>query len=189
MGNGVVWISGPQTVSLQVYRIYQLTRAVQFIQTFMFAMKDAPITQQLLAINGALVSLIVTFLILGVFSLWSLLTFLLRLFPSRPVAENYWSMGRICYHFTLPCSCAYNSGVLYGSSRKLLSIRALGLVPLPFLSQVIKGTWQFWQSTVVYFLVHCFHTNFQEIGVRERMNDQKWFSLKQEKETNCSCTI
>ncbi|XP_027150597.1 uncharacterized protein LOC113750863 [Coffea eugenioides] len=77
------------TIIFEVYRIYQLTRAVQFIQTFMFAMKDAPITQQLLERNGALVSLIVTFQILGVFSLWSLLTFLLRLFPSRPVAENY----------------------------------------------------------------------------------------------------
>ncbi|KAL3514579.1 hypothetical protein ACH5RR_027296 [Cinchona calisaya] len=76
-------------IIFEVYRIYQLTKAVHFVETLMFAMKDVPVTQKLLERNGALVSLIVTFQLLGVFSLWSLLTFLLRLFPSRPVAENY----------------------------------------------------------------------------------------------------
>ncbi|CAI9116637.1 OLC1v1017834C1 [Oldenlandia corymbosa var. corymbosa] len=76
-------------IIFEVYRIYQLTLGVHFLHTMMYAMKDSPITSQLIEKNGALVSMIVTFQILGVFSLWSLLTFLLRLFPSRPVAENY----------------------------------------------------------------------------------------------------
>lgn len=77
-------------MDLQVYRIYQLTRAANFIERFMYALKELPLSQQLLETKAAAsVSMIVTFQILGVFCLWSLLTFLLRLFPSRPVAENY----------------------------------------------------------------------------------------------------
>lgn len=77
-------------ILFEVYRIYQLTRAANFIERFMYALKELPLNQQLLETKAAAsVSMIVTFQILGVFCLWSLLTFLLRLFPSRPVAENY----------------------------------------------------------------------------------------------------
>lgn len=72
-----------------MYRLYQLTRATNFIQKLMFSMKDLPTSPKLMEMGGAMVSMVVTFQILGLICLWSLLTFLLRLFPSRPVAENY----------------------------------------------------------------------------------------------------
>lgn len=74
---------------LQVYRIYQLTKAAHFIERLMFAMKDVKATPDVLERGGAMVAMVVTFQILGFVCLWSLLTFLLRLFPSRPVVENH----------------------------------------------------------------------------------------------------
>lgn len=74
---------------LQVYRLYQLSKAAHFIERLLFTMKDAPSSPQLMERTGAMVAMVVTFQVLGVVCLWSLLTFLLRLFPSRPVAENY----------------------------------------------------------------------------------------------------
>ncbi|OIT38791.1 PREDICTED: uncharacterized protein LOC109238936 [Nicotiana attenuata] len=76
-------------IIFEVYRIYQLTRSVHFVEKLMFAMSGAPVTPELFDRNGALVALIVTFQVLGITCLWSLLTFLQRLFPSRPVSENY----------------------------------------------------------------------------------------------------
>ncbi|KAI3465024.1 hypothetical protein Pfo_021687 [Paulownia fortunei] len=76
-------------IIFEVYRIYQLTRATSFIEKLIYGMREASVTPAVLDRTGALVSMIVTFRILGVVCLWSLLTFLLRLFPSRPVAENY----------------------------------------------------------------------------------------------------
>ncbi|XP_073134512.1 uncharacterized protein [Henckelia pumila] len=77
-------------IIFEIYRIYQLTRAAGFIEKLMFAMNGVSITPAAAADRmGAYVSLVITFRILGVACLWSLLTFLLRLFPSRPVAENY----------------------------------------------------------------------------------------------------
>ena len=73
----------------QVYRIYQLTKAAHFIEKLMFAMRGLPSSPEVLERSGALFAMIVTFQVLGVVSLWSLTTFLLRLFPSRPVAEKY----------------------------------------------------------------------------------------------------
>lgn len=75
--------------SLQIYRIYQLTRSVHFVEKLMFSMSGTPVTPELFDRSGALVAMIVTFQVLGVMCLWSLLTFLQRLFPSRPVSENY----------------------------------------------------------------------------------------------------
>ncbi|KAG5231005.1 TRNA-processing ribonuclease BN [Salix suchowensis] len=72
-----------------VYRLYQLTKAAYFIEKLMFTLRGAPESALLLERSNALVSMIVTFQVLGLVCLWSLLTFLLRLFPSRPVAENY----------------------------------------------------------------------------------------------------
>ncbi|GFQ04209.1 hypothetical protein PHJA_002564800 [Phtheirospermum japonicum] len=76
-------------IIFEVYRIYQLTRATNFIEKLIYGMREASVTPAVLDRTGALISMIVTFRILGVVCLWSLLTFLLRLFPSRPVAENY----------------------------------------------------------------------------------------------------
>ncbi|KAB5526775.1 hypothetical protein DKX38_020622 [Salix brachista] len=76
-------------VIFEVYRLYQLTKAAYFIEKLMFTLRGAPESALLLERSNALVSMIVTFQVLGLVCLWSLLTFLLRLFPSRPVAENY----------------------------------------------------------------------------------------------------
>ncbi|KAF9618095.1 hypothetical protein IFM89_000054 [Coptis chinensis] len=51
--------------------------------------EGAPSSPQLLERSGALVAMLVSFQVLGVVCLWSLMTFLLRLFPSRPVADKY----------------------------------------------------------------------------------------------------
>lgn len=74
---------------MQVYRLYQLTKAAYFIEKLMYAMKGMPASPELLERSGALFSMIVTFQVVGVVCLWSLMAFLLRLFPSRPVAEKY----------------------------------------------------------------------------------------------------
>ncbi|KAH9758495.1 putative ribonuclease H protein [Citrus sinensis] len=76
-------------IIFEVYRLYQLSKAANFIERLMFSMKDLPRSPELLERGSAMVSMVVIFQILGVVCLWSLLTFLLRLFPSRPVAENY----------------------------------------------------------------------------------------------------
>ncbi|XP_042018245.1 uncharacterized protein LOC121765990 [Salvia splendens] len=76
-------------IIFEVYRIYQLTRATGFIERLVYGMREASATPAVMERTGALISMIVTFRVLGVVSLWSFLTFLLRLFPSRPVAENY----------------------------------------------------------------------------------------------------
>lgn len=74
----------------QVYRLYQLGKAANFVQRLMSSMRGAPITPELMEKSTALYGMVVTFQVLGIVCLWSLLTFLIRLFPSRPVRENYW---------------------------------------------------------------------------------------------------
>ncbi|KAL4296493.1 hypothetical protein GQ457_12G018740 [Hibiscus cannabinus] len=69
--------------------LYQLTRATQYIQHFLLFMKDSPRTPELFERGSALIGMIGTFQALAVVCLWSLMTFLLRLFPSRLVSENY----------------------------------------------------------------------------------------------------
>ncbi|KAG9150373.1 hypothetical protein Leryth_014558 [Lithospermum erythrorhizon] len=76
-------------IIFEVYRIYQLTKASNFLQKLMLASMGEAITPALIERNGAMVAMLVTFQILGAVCLWSFLTFLQRLFPSRPVAENY----------------------------------------------------------------------------------------------------
>ncbi|KAK8646547.1 hypothetical protein V6N13_120331 [Hibiscus sabdariffa] len=76
-------------IIFEVYRLYQLTRAIQFIQNFMSSMKDSLRTPEMIKRGGATVGMVATFQVLAVVCLWSLMTFLQRLFPSRPVAENY----------------------------------------------------------------------------------------------------
>ncbi|XP_043711973.1 uncharacterized protein LOC122660803 [Telopea speciosissima] len=76
-------------IIFEVYRLYQLTKAAHFIEKLIFSMKDPSVSPRLMERSGALVALLVTFQVLGLVCLWSLMTFLIRLFPSRPVAENY----------------------------------------------------------------------------------------------------
>ncbi|KAF3446255.1 hypothetical protein FNV43_RR11434 [Rhamnella rubrinervis] len=76
-------------IIFEVYRLYQLTKAAHYIEKLMFSMKDLPTSPEVLEKGGALFAMIVTFQIVGVICLWSLMTFLVRLFPSRPVADKY----------------------------------------------------------------------------------------------------
>ncbi|XAR64094.1 hypothetical protein NMG60_11024302 [Bertholletia excelsa] len=76
-------------IIFEIYRLYQLSKAANFMERLMFAMKDVPVSPQMMERSGALVAMLVTFQVIGVICLWSLMTFLLRLFPSRPVAEKY----------------------------------------------------------------------------------------------------
>ncbi|OMO77172.1 hypothetical protein CCACVL1_15179 [Corchorus capsularis] len=75
--------------NLLVYRLYQLTRATHFMQSLMILMKDSPRRPEVMEKASAIIGMVLTFQVLGVVCLWSFVTFLLRLFPSRPVAENY----------------------------------------------------------------------------------------------------
>ncbi|EPS72835.1 hypothetical protein M569_01922 [Genlisea aurea] len=83
-------------IIFEVYRLYQLTRATIFIQKLIYSTREsslsmgAAVAPAVIANRaGALLSLLATFRVLVLICLWSLLTFLMRLFPSRPVAENY----------------------------------------------------------------------------------------------------
>ncbi|XP_028773381.1 uncharacterized protein LOC114730461 [Neltuma alba] len=76
-------------IIFEVYRLYQLTKAVNFVERLMYSMSGLPKSPELVERSGALFAMVVIFQFLGLVCLWSLLTFLLRLFPSRPVAENY----------------------------------------------------------------------------------------------------
>lgn len=76
-------------IIFEVYRLYQLTKADYFIKKLMYAMNGLPTSPELLEKSGALFAMEVTVGTLCVVCLWSLVTFLLRLFPSRPVAEKY----------------------------------------------------------------------------------------------------
>ncbi|XP_078436754.1 tRNA-processing ribonuclease BN isoform X2 [Wolffia australiana] len=76
-------------VIFEVYRLYQLSRGAHFVQRMMFAIRGTISSGEFLEQRGAFMAIFVSFQVLGVVCLWSLTTFLLRLFPSRPVAENY----------------------------------------------------------------------------------------------------
>ncbi|KAI9104160.1 hypothetical protein K1719_022996 [Acacia pycnantha] len=76
-------------IIFEVYRLYQLTKAVNFVERLMYSMSGLPKSPELFERSGAMFAMVVTFQFLGLVCLWSLVTFLLRLFPSRPVVENY----------------------------------------------------------------------------------------------------
>ncbi|XP_074568165.1 uncharacterized protein LOC141824737 [Curcuma longa] len=84
--NSSCWPTLP--IIFEVYRLYQLSKAANFMERLMFLMRDAS-TNSAMERSSALISMLAVFQVLGVVCLWSLVTFLLRLFPSRPVAENY----------------------------------------------------------------------------------------------------
>ncbi|XP_039139484.1 uncharacterized protein LOC120276835 [Dioscorea cayenensis subsp. rotundata] len=76
-------------IIFEVYRLYQLNRGAHFLEKLLFSMRNAAVTPAMVERSGALLSMVMVFQLLGIVCLWSLTTFLLRLFPSRPVAENY----------------------------------------------------------------------------------------------------
>ncbi|KAK9740580.1 hypothetical protein RND81_03G045700 [Saponaria officinalis] len=76
-------------IIFEVYRLYQLARGVNFVDKLMFVMGGVDATPQIIDRSRALLAVTVTFEAVAVVCLWSLLTFLVRLFPSRPVAEKY----------------------------------------------------------------------------------------------------
>ncbi|PIA52432.1 hypothetical protein AQUCO_01000362v1 [Aquilegia coerulea] len=76
-------------IIFEVYRLYQLSKAAHFIQRLIMPMMGIEVSSQLVDRSKALLALLVTLQVLGVVCMWSLTTFLLRLFPSRPVAEKY----------------------------------------------------------------------------------------------------
>lgn len=75
----------------QVYRLYQLTRAGSVVEGLLVRISRVSATPALMQKQNALLAMSLTFYIVALVSLWSLLTFLMRLFPSRPVAVKYWS--------------------------------------------------------------------------------------------------
>ncbi|KAI3761180.1 hypothetical protein L1987_51591 [Smallanthus sonchifolius] len=76
-------------IVFEVYRLYQLSKAMHFMEKLMFQMRGLPKSPELMEKSGALAAMIVTFEVLALVCIWSFLTFIQRLFPSRPVAENY----------------------------------------------------------------------------------------------------
>ncbi|CAN6447711.1 unnamed protein product [Victoria cruziana] len=76
------------SIIFEVYRLYQLSRAAQFIERLILFARRSAMSQGLLDKGNTLVSLLVVLQILGVVCLWSLTTFLVRLFPSRPAVEK-----------------------------------------------------------------------------------------------------
>ncbi|KAJ0980328.1 hypothetical protein J5N97_008583 [Dioscorea zingiberensis] len=76
-------------IIFEVYRLYQLNKGAHFLERLLFSMRNAAVTPTMVERSSALLSMVVVLQVLGVVCLWSLTTFLLRLFPSRPVAENY----------------------------------------------------------------------------------------------------
>ncbi|KAM0951532.1 hypothetical protein DsansV1_C03g0026571 [Dioscorea sansibarensis] len=76
-------------IIFEVYRLYQLNKGAHFLERLLFSMRNAAMTPAMVETSGALLSMVMVLQLLGIVCLWSLTTFLLRLFPSRPVAENY----------------------------------------------------------------------------------------------------
>ncbi|KAL1366749.1 hypothetical protein HN51_020824 [Arachis hypogaea] len=77
-------------IIFELFRLYQLTRAANFAERLMFSLKGLALTPEVLERTGALFAMMVTFQALAILCIWSLMTFLLRLFPSssRNVLEN-----------------------------------------------------------------------------------------------------
>ncbi|XP_068643448.1 uncharacterized protein [Aristolochia californica] len=75
-------------VIFQVYRLHQLNRAAQLVTALSFSVRGAETTSQTLAINSSLGTLLNVLQFLGVICIWSLSSFLMRFFPSSPIAPD-----------------------------------------------------------------------------------------------------
>lgn len=71
-------------IIFQVYRLNQLNRASQLVGGLMFSLRGAETTPQTMAINGSLTALMNLLQVLGILCLWSMTTYILRIFPSQP---------------------------------------------------------------------------------------------------------
>jgi len=73
------------TITFQVYRLHQLTRAAQLVAGLLFSLKAVEATPETLAINGSLQSILSVVQVLGgILCLWSLGSFLMHHYPARP---------------------------------------------------------------------------------------------------------
>ncbi|XP_059657911.1 uncharacterized protein LOC132304319 isoform X2 [Cornus florida] len=75
-------------IIFQVYRLHQLNRAAQLVTALSFTVRGAEMTSHNVAINSSLGTLLNVLQFLGVISIWSLSSFLMRLFPSATMAEQ-----------------------------------------------------------------------------------------------------
>ncbi|THG15376.1 uncharacterized protein LOC114270417 [Camellia sinensis] len=75
-------------IIFHVYRLHQLNRAAQLVTALSFTVRGAEMTSHNLAINSSLGTLLNVLQFLGVICIWSLSSFLMRFFPSVPIAEQ-----------------------------------------------------------------------------------------------------
>lgn len=75
-------------IIFQVYRLHQLNRAAQLVTALSYTVKGAEVTSHNLAISSSLGTLLNVLQFLGVICIWSLSSFIMRLLPSAPIAEQ-----------------------------------------------------------------------------------------------------
>lgn len=75
-------------IIFQVYRLHQLNRAAQLVTALSFTVRAAETTPHNLAISSSLGTLLNVLQLLGVICIWSLASFLIRVFPSSAITER-----------------------------------------------------------------------------------------------------
>ncbi|KAL3824860.1 hypothetical protein ACJIZ3_020889 [Penstemon smallii] len=75
-------------IIFQVYRLHQLNRAAQLVTALSFTVRGAEMTPHNLAINASLSTLLNVLQFLGVISIWSLSSFIMKYFPSVSTSEH-----------------------------------------------------------------------------------------------------
>ncbi|XP_057856057.1 uncharacterized protein LOC131065544 isoform X1 [Cryptomeria japonica] len=71
-------------IIFEVYRLHQLNRAAQLVTSLIFSIKGSEVAAQTMAVNRSLQTLLDVIQVLGIFCIWSLADFLMKLFPSHP---------------------------------------------------------------------------------------------------------
>ncbi|KAM7275898.1 hypothetical protein ACFE04_017764 [Oxalis oulophora] len=74
-------------IIFQVYRLHQLNRAAQLVNALSFTVRGAEMTSNNLAINNSLSMLLNVLQLLGIISIWSLSSFLVRYSPTSDVTS------------------------------------------------------------------------------------------------------
>ncbi|KAJ8753501.1 hypothetical protein K2173_022742 [Erythroxylum novogranatense] len=69
-------------IIFQVYRLHQLNRAAQLVTALSFTVRGAEMTSHNIEISNSLITLLNVLQILGVICIWSLSSFLVKVFPS-----------------------------------------------------------------------------------------------------------
>lgn len=75
-------------ILFQVYRLHQLNRAAQLVTALSYTVKGADMTSHNLAISSSLSTLLNVLQFLGVITIWSLSSFIMRLLPSATITEE-----------------------------------------------------------------------------------------------------